>query len=147
VRLIKQGRETASNGFLSQAAQNYSTAFELAAPGEPWEDLLKSRAGRAANGRMTELRNRAEEDHAELMIQLEQPAVAYLTQLTTEQPLRERRWGLLMTALYQTGRQSEALRAYTKARDILQQEIGVEPGPDLRELERQVLAHEELIVA
>lgn len=59
-----------------------------------------------------------------------------------EQPLRERLWGQLMTALYRCGRQAEALEAYQRARTFLRDELGLEPGPELRRLEASILRHE-----
>ncbi len=147
VRFVNEGRDLVSDGELELGSGSYSMALALSSSGEPWEDLTTSRVGQAAAARMTELRRRTEEDQAELMIRMAKPAVAYLNQLTTEEPLRERRWCLLMIALYQSGRQSEALRAYTEARSILQREIGVDPGPELRETERRVLAQEPMIIS
>ena len=62
-------------------------------------------------------------------------------------PLRERRWGQLMVALYRCGRQSDALRTYRQARRLLAEELAVEPGPELRRLEAAVLAHDPTLVA
>ena len=56
-----------------------------------------------------------------------------------QQPLRERPWELLLLALYRSGRQGDALRAYDQARRALIDQLGVEPGPALVRLERQVL--------
>ncbi len=55
-------------------------------------------------------------------------------------PLRERLWELLILALYRAGRQAEALRAYTEVRDRLVDELGLDPGPALRDLETRILA-------
>ncbi|WP_446047445.1 AfsR/SARP family transcriptional regulator [Streptomyces olivaceus] len=65
---------------------------------------------------------------------------AELTSLTGEHPLRERLWQLLMLALYRSGRQAEALAAYHRARSTLVTELGIEPGPHLRELHGRILA-------
>ena len=59
-----------------------------------------------------------------------------------EQPFRERRWAQLMLALYRSGRQRDALDAYQRARRLLVDELGVEPGPELRRLEAAVLAQD-----
>ncbi|MEO3811754.1 BTAD domain-containing putative transcriptional regulator [Sphaerisporangium sp. B11E5] len=66
-------------------------------------------------------------------------AVGPLTELTSRHPYREGFWALLMTALYRTGRQADALAAYRTARRTLVEHLGVEPGPRLRELEASVL--------
>ena len=65
--------------------------------------------------------------------------VAELEQLTAESPLRERLWGQRMVALYRSGRQAEALRAYGDLRTLLRDELGISPGPALQDLERAVL--------
>jgi DNA-binding beta-propeller fold protein YncE len=62
-----------------------------------------------------------------------------LEQLIEENPLRERLQGQLMLALYGTGRQGDALDAYRRARRTLSEELGLEPGPQLQELERKIL--------
>ncbi len=65
--------------------------------------------------------------------------VAELEGLVAEYPVRERLWAQLMTALYRSGRQADALAAYTKVRRLLIEDLGIEPGPELRSLERLVL--------
>ena len=59
-----------------------------------------------------------------------------------EHPLRERLWELRILALYRSGRQAEALRAYTEIRDHLAGELGIDPGPALRELQARILAQD-----
>ena len=65
-----------------------------------------------------------------------------LEALCREHPLRERLWELLILALYRSGRQAEALRAYTEIRDRLAGELGIDPGPALRELQARILAQD-----
>jgi class 3 adenylate cyclase len=69
--------------------------------------------------------------------------IAPLTELTADHPFREGLWALLMTALYRAGRQADALAAYQRARQYLIEELGVEPGPRPRELEAQILDHDD----
>jgi DNA-binding SARP family transcriptional activator len=94
----------------------------------------------AEAARLDELRQVAIEDRvdAELALGHHQECVAELEALIAENPLRERRWGQLMLALYRSGRQADALRAYQRARSTLVEELGIEPGPELRRLERAI---------
>ena len=69
-------------------------------------------------------------------------AVAGLEPLVRDHPLDERLWAQLMLALYRTGRQAEALDAYQQVRDHLVEELGIDPGPDLRDLEHRILRHD-----
>ena len=73
-------------------------------------------------------------------------AIADLTELTAAHPFREGLWRLLMTALYRVGRQADALATYRRAREQLVAELGVEPGPALRDLERSILAQDQPMV-
>ncbi|MFI7063715.1 BTAD domain-containing putative transcriptional regulator [Kribbella sp. NPDC050124] len=66
--------------------------------------------------------------------------VAELEGMVAEEPLREERWRLLALGLYRAHRQADALAALRRARETLADELGVDPGPALRELEAQVLA-------
>ena len=72
--------------------------------------------------------------HAEL--------VAELQQLTTEHPWRERLHAQLMLALYRSGRQADALEAYRHAREVLVEQLGIEPGAELHDLHEAILAHD-----
>ncbi|HET9729664.1 MAG TPA: BTAD domain-containing putative transcriptional regulator, partial [Acidimicrobiia bacterium] len=73
--------------------------------------------------------------------------VADLEVLVREHPLRERCWELLLLALYRSGRQADALRRFQEVRAILVGELGIEPGPGLRELEGAILRHDDSLVA
>jgi DNA-binding SARP family transcriptional activator/predicted ATPase len=66
-------------------------------------------------------------------------ALALLGRLVNEEPLRERRWALLMTALTRAGRQADALRAYRQAAATLVERTGLDPGPELQRLETAIL--------
>ena len=89
-------------------------------------------------GRLEELRLDALQDRVEADLALGRSAelVAELEALVAEYPLRERLRGQLMLALYRSGRQADALAAYRAARETLVEELGIEPGPALRRLER-----------
>ncbi len=96
-------------------------------------------------GRLVERRLAVLEERAELLLLIGRGAelVPSLTTLVGEHPLRERGHGLLMRALCQAGRQAEALAVYREARRVLVEELGVEPGPELRKLQQAVLAGED----
>jgi DNA-binding SARP family transcriptional activator/pimeloyl-ACP methyl ester carboxylesterase len=68
--------------------------------------------------------------------------VGELEALVREHPFRERLWGHLMVALYRSGRQADALAAYQRVREVLRDELGLEPGGELRRIESAVLRHE-----
>ena len=92
--------------------------------------------------RLDELRLSTVEDRIDADLMLGQHAVlaGELESLVARHPLRERLWAALMIALYRSGRQAEAVRAYQRARDVLVEELGLEPGAELRRLEIAVLA-------
>ncbi|WP_055523845.1 BTAD domain-containing putative transcriptional regulator [Streptomyces graminilatus] len=100
---------------------------------EPW--------ARSESERLTELREVARERllAARLDCGADAALVPELEALVAEDPLRERRWHLLALALYRTHRRADALGALGHARQILAEELGVDPGPALRSLEEGIL--------
>lgn len=94
--------------------------------------------------RLEELRLCAEMDRidAELRLGHAGEVVGDLERLVAREPLRERLRAQLMLALYRSGRQAEALAAYRDASALLREELGLTPGPELRELERMILSHD-----
>lgn len=99
--------------------------------------------------RLEELRVEAVEERltAELAAGRDADLVGELQALVAEHPLRERLRGQLMVALYRAGRQAEALEVMRAGRQLLVDELGIEPGPELRELERMILAHDVALTA
>jgi DNA-binding SARP family transcriptional activator len=98
----------------------------------------------AAARRLGELRLYALEERIDADLELGEHArlVPELEALVEEEPLRERPRGQLMVALYRCGRQAEALARYRDGRSLLVEELGIEPGPGLQELERAILRQE-----
>jgi DNA-binding SARP family transcriptional activator len=101
-----------------------------------YEPFAQTEIARLEELRTVVLEERIEADlalgrHAELVAELEA--------LVQAQPHRERPRAQLMLALYRSGRQADALAAYRAARDVLVDELGIEPGPELRELEGAIL--------
>lgn len=91
----------------------------------------------------------ADELRLELMIDhgRADEAIDVIERLLEAHPLRERLWFLLMLALYRSGRQAEALRAFSRANETLVEELGIEPGPDLRDLEERILMQDPSLAA
>ena len=112
--------------------------------GAPLSDVAYAPFAQAAIVRLEELRASALELRIEAELALGRHAhlIGELQGLVGEHPLRERLWAQLMTALYRDGRQAEALAAYRAARERLIDEIGIEPGPELRALEARILAQD-----
>jgi DNA-binding SARP family transcriptional activator len=141
---------TAARGVLApapaDAARALSAALELWR-GPAYADVLDLGFAAAESARLEELRLHAVEDRidAELALGRHDALAGELQGLVRDHPLREQLTAKLMLALYRSGRQSEALRAYTSTRTVLGEELGIEPGPALQELERAVLAHDEAL--
>ncbi|MFC0623172.1 AfsR/SARP family transcriptional regulator [Kribbella deserti] len=103
----------------------------------PGESLQRDVVPALAESRAQALEQRVDVD---LSLGRHAGLIAELRTLTSEHPLRERFWAQLMIALYRSEQQAEALSTYRTARQLLIDVLGVEPGPELRRLERDVLA-------
>ena len=101
-----------------------------------YESFAQAAIGRLEELRLLALERRVE---ADLALGRHDDLVGELEALILEHPLRERLRGQLMLALYQSGRQAEALEAYRAARRALVEGLGIEPNPALQELERAIL--------
>ena len=109
--------------------------------GTPYLELEDAPFAVAERARLEELRVVALEDRAVAALELGQHATVAgeLEALTTAYPLRERLWGLRALALTRAGRQAEALDALREVREVLAEELGLEPGQELRDLQAAVL--------
>jgi DNA-binding SARP family transcriptional activator len=112
--------------------------------GQPLAEFAYEDFAQAALGRLEELRMAALERRidADLDLGRHSEVVGELEQVIEGNPLRERPRAQLMLALYRCDRQAEALDAFQKTRHLLVEELGIEPGPALRELETLILNHD-----
>ncbi|PWW65872.1 BTAD domain-containing putative transcriptional regulator [Actinokineospora spheciospongiae] len=139
-RLAAEGRLALREGRPTEAAAALRAALELWR-GPALSGLADAPFAGAAITRLTELRVAALEDRLAADVDLGGHAdtVAELHGLVAEHPLRERAAGLLVRALYLSGRQAEALAAHERIRRALAEELGVEPSAELRDLHLAVL--------
>jgi DNA-binding SARP family transcriptional activator len=147
-RLVREGREVFATGDAGSAASCFGEALALWR-GPALADFAYEPFAQAEIARLEELRLEAEEERieAELALGHASQLVAELEPLIAAEPLRERRRSQHMRALYRSGRQADALSAYREARRTFADELGIEPGQELRELERAILAQDERLLA
>jgi predicted ATPase/DNA-binding SARP family transcriptional activator len=115
--------------------------------GEPLVDVSGHQWAAAEISRLEETWLRAREGRLTLLLAVDRPGevITESRELIAAHPLREQLHASLMTALYRTGRQGEALQAYATARRLLADELGLDPGTALQQLERQILTHDEAL--
>ena len=147
-RIVGDARAAAGAGDPSRGVRLVQEALGLWR-GEAFAGATLRGEAAGVRTRMAELRDAAIDDRVDWELQRgnHTGVVAELEAAVAATPLRERRWGQLMVALYRCGRQSDALRTYRHARRTLAEELAVEPGPELRRLEAAVLAHDPTLVA
>lgn len=141
--LIAEGRRALADGDARGAAVQLRAALALWR-GPPFADFTYQAFAQSEVARLEETRLCALQDRieAELALGDHAPLVGQLEALVREQPMRERFVGQLMLALYRSGRQAEALEVYRDARGRLVDDLGLEPGPELQELQRAILAQD-----
>jgi DNA-binding SARP family transcriptional activator len=139
-RLISRGRAERGSGDARRAAATLGEALALWR-GDPYADYAYESFADGEIRRLEELRDGALEAwvEAQLAVGAHVAMTAELDRLVARHPLRERLWALLMLALYRCRRQSEALAVYQQARGVLLDGLGIEPGCELRELQRAIL--------
>jgi predicted ATPase/DNA-binding SARP family transcriptional activator len=147
-RLVAKGRRLAADGEAAPASAALGEALRLRR-GEPLAEFAYAGFAAAERAHLDELTLAAVETRAAADLALGRHAqlAGELEAWCRQYPLRERLWELLILALYRAGRQAEALRAYTRARDGLVGELGIDPGPALRELEARILAQDPSLAA
>ncbi len=127
-------------------------AFEAALGlwrGTPYEDLGDDESTVAIRAALLEQRDSAQEEAVASLLASGNHAgsVARLELLVHAAPYRERRWQLLALALYRCGRQADALNAVRRVRTLLAEELGVDPGPMVRQLESRILSQDPALAA
>lgn len=141
--LVTEARREAERGAPGQALALLVEASDLWR-GDPLADFAFENFARPVIARLDDARLEAEEARLQLMVDhgREEEAVGIAERLLESHPFREGIWALLMLALYRSGRQSDALAAYKRARETLVEELGLDPGPELQELEEAILTQD-----
>jgi DNA-binding SARP family transcriptional activator/tetratricopeptide (TPR) repeat protein len=139
-RLTAEADTLTRDGRPEEAAARIRQALDLwrgvALSGTP-SRVLQARAAQLDERRLTAI-----EAYADLELQLgrHHEVIDELGRLVAEHPLRERMRAQLMTALYRAGRQADALRVHRDGRQLMVEQLGIEPGEELRRLEHAILA-------
>ena len=146
--LAAEGKDALEQGDAACAAKLLYEALELWR-GPALADIAHTIADRTEVDRLDEERLAALEERIDADLALGRHAllVPELEALVARHPLRERLRGQLMLALYGSGRQAEALEVYRDGTRTLDRELGIAPGPALRELERRILLQDPELVA
>jgi DNA-binding SARP family transcriptional activator len=147
-RLVAEGSSALSAGEPDAALEALEAALSLWR-GPPLADLAYEPFVQQEAAHLEELRVTALEQlvEAKLVLGRHAEVIGQLEQLVSEHPYRENMRAQLMLALYRSDRQADALQAYQDARRKLVDELGIEPGERLRELERAVLAQDPALAA
>lgn len=142
-RHTQRGRQFSTLGHPGKAAESFRQALAQWR-GDALTDLRKFEFAEQAARQLEEERLVTVEAlmDAELAAGEHELVIGELSGLVEAFPLRERLWGQLMLALYRSGRQAEALRTFTRLKEVLGKELGIEPSPDLVDLEERILLHD-----
>jgi DNA-binding SARP family transcriptional activator len=139
--LVADGRQALGEGAPERAVDLLGEALGLWR-GPALADVPPTQQLAAETDRLGEARAGAEELHTEASLACGRytEVVPRLRRLLVDWPLREKLWALLIRALCGAGRQAEALEVYEQARKTISEELGVDPGGELRQLHQQILA-------
>ena len=144
VRAARARRDDQDDDADVDAAGLYGAALGRWA-GEPLADFADHTWATVEAARLTQLRLVALTERAQLLLTLGRPAdvIADLDPVVGADPTQETLAGLLMTALYQSGRQADALEVYARTRNVLDEELGLEPSAALRALHQKILTQDD----
>ena len=142
-QLLQSGVEALDAQDLRRTADCTTEAL-LLWRGEPLPDLANHPIGMAEAARLWDLRRAGQERNFAARLALGQDAelVGDLETAIAAEPFRERLWQQLMLALYRSGRQADALRAYQRLRKVLDDELGIAPNDQIKALETAILNHD-----
>src|SRR5689334_17784765 len=142
-RLLDQTRAAIRDGEVRAASSTVSEALDLWR-GAALLGLTDGSWFSAEAARLEALRDDAFEEQFEVRLALgeHRELVPAIRAALEREPYRERLWGQLMLALYRSGRQADALEVFQEARGVLSDQLGLEPGPELRRLQDAILAHD-----
>jgi predicted ATPase/DNA-binding SARP family transcriptional activator len=147
-RLVDRAAAALAAGRAADAAEDLGSALDLWR-GQPLADLAGEPVHEAEAGQLEEQRLRAVDllHDAELALGRHDELVPELERLIAAEPYREHARAQHALALYRAGRQADALAACRAGRELLVEELGVDPGPELQELERRILQHDPALAA
>ncbi|WES65549.1 BTAD domain-containing putative transcriptional regulator [Microbacter sp. GSS18] len=144
--LVATAREHQRDGEPGRAIDGYRRALDLWR-GRPYDDIGEWPEAEAAASDLEHLRVQASEAllRARLDVGDADAVVPDAERLVRQEPLRESRWALLALALYRAGRQADALAVLRAARERLADELGVDAGREITDLETAILQHDEAL--
>lgn len=147
-QLVAKGRASAAAGDPERAVTAFSKALALWR-GRPFDELDGWEPARNEAARLAELHRNVEEEvlATRLATGEHREVAAAAESLVAAEPLRERRWAILALAQYRCGRQADALRSLARARRVLVDEVGIDPGSELVALEAAFLRQDDSLVA
>ena len=147
-RLVRQGRQALEAERPAVASERLTAALALWR-GDAYAEFLSTPVLRAEAAKLEQVRLAAVAERVEvgLAAGMGGELAAELDELTRQHPGNERLWGQLMRALYRAERQSDALATFRRAREVLSEESGVDPSPQLAEIHRQILVQDDRLLA